>query len=50
MSGMFYITVVQALLLYRSNTRVVSPRIGKTLGGGSPSGDTETYGADATAE
>ena len=32
-SGMFYIAVVQALIIYRSETWVMSPRIGKTLGG-----------------
>ena len=33
MTGMFYITMVQAVLLYGSKTWVMSPHIGKMLGG-----------------
>ena len=31
--GMFYVAVVQAVLIYRSEMWVMSPRIGKMLGG-----------------
>ena len=39
---MFYIAAFQVVLLYRLDTRFMSPHIGRILGGGPPLGFTET--------
>ena len=47
-SGLFFKAVIQVVLLFEAETWVVTPRMGKSLGGGSdPVGDTSDVTAPA---